>query len=230
MSTTAAPAVEPRYMRQGDILPAARMAQLKVMVIGCGAVGSLIAKQLAHIGQTHVTLCDFDTVDEVNLCCQGFIDADLGQNKVDAVAEAMVQINSTLRGGQINPINARFRKSDGIKHDVIFCCVDKIDTRKFIFNAVKDSSLAFFDARVKGGDSIRILSATDAKSRAHYAATLFAPEEVQAGECTAKMTIYGAFVAAGILMSRYSLFLRRFPICDPDVMINLAGMELAVME
>jgi molybdopterin/thiamine biosynthesis adenylyltransferase len=229
MSATVAPAVEPRYIRQGDILPAARMAQLKVMVIGCGAVGSLIAKQLAHIGQPHVTLCDFDTVDEVNLCCQGFTEADLGQNKVDAVARAMVAINGTL-ANQINPINARFRKSDGIKHDVIFCCVDKIDTRKFIFNAVKDSSQAFFDARVKGGDSIRILSATDAKSRAHYAATLFAPEEVQAGECTAKMTIYGAFVAAGLLVSQYSLFLRRFPICDPDIMINLAGMELAVME
>ena len=229
MSTTVAPPAEPRYMRQGDILPAARMAQLKVMVIGCGAVGSLIAKQIAHIGQPHVTLCDFDTVDEVNLCCQGFTDADLGKNKVDAVTEAMIAINGTLEG-QIRPINARFRKSDGIKHDVIFCCVDKIDTRKFIFQACQDSSQAFFDARVKGGDSIRILSATDAKSRAHYATTLFAPEEVQAGECTAKMTIYGAFVAAGLLVSQYSLFLRKFPICDPDIMINLASMELAVME
>jgi hypothetical protein len=44
------------------------------------------------------------------------------------------------------------------------------------------------------------------------------------------MTIYGAFVAAGLLVSQYSLFLRKFPICDPDIMINLASMELAVME
>ena len=212
-----------RYQRQSQILPAERMAQMRVIVIGCGAVGSQVARQLAHIGQPNVTLCDFDTVGVENLCCQGFHERDLGMSKVEAVSELMGMINSERIPARLN---ARFRRSDASNYDVIFCCVDKIETRKMIWEACSKTCQAFFDVRIKGGDSIRVISATKQESRAHYPTTLFAAEEAQEGECTAKMTIYGAYVAAGILLSQYGLFLRRFPITGYDVMLNLCTMEL----
>jgi len=212
-------------MRQGDILPAARMAQLKVMVVGCGAIGSLIAKQIAHIGQPHVTLCDFDTVDEVNLCCQGFTDADLGKNKVDAVAEAMIAINGTLEG-QIRPINARLRKSDGVKHDVIFCCVDKIETRQLIWEAVRDRVAFYADGRMSA-ETIRVLVAADPASRKHYPTTLFAAGEAHVGACTARSTIFCANIAAGLMLEQFARYLRGMPV-DPDLQFNLLSSELTV--
>ncbi len=213
-----------RYIRQKDIIPSDRLAQFRPIVVGCGAVGSLVVRQLAHIGCPDIAICDFDTVDEVNLACQGFLETDLCETKVDALARHIAEINSHCH---VNIINRRFSRSRDDDYDVVFCCVDSIQTRELIWRAVKDKAAGFFDARLKGGDSIRILSATDEQSRKHYPGTLFSAEQVQQGACTAKMTIYGAYVAAGLLISRYAQFLRRFPITDCDFMLNLTACELS---
>ncbi len=54
-----------RYTRQRDIIPADRLADLMVTVIGVGAVGRQVALQLAAIGVRRLQLVDFDRVEPI---------------------------------------------------------------------------------------------------------------------------------------------------------------------
>ncbi len=213
-----------RHVRQSAILEPEVLQRARPLVVGVGAVGSLVARQLAHLGCGSIGLCDPDIVNVENLSCQGYRECDLGRPKVEATAEQLAAIDGSLR---LELHVERFRRSVGRRYDVIFCCVDRIATRASIWQAVKESCTGFFDARVKGGDTIRILVARDGPSRLCYGQSLFAQRQAQAGPCTARMTIYGAFVAAGLLVHQYAQMLRGLPLVEADLLVNLAAGEMA---
>src|SRR5688572_11518435 len=91
---------------------------------------------------------------------------------------------------------------------VVFCCVDSIQTRSHIWQSVQDRASLFCDTRMSA-EVLRVLTAADEASRQHYPTTLFAQEQAYAGSCTAKSTIYCANVAAGLMLSQFSRWLRR---------------------
>ena len=213
-----------RYCRQKDIVPPDRLAECKATVVGVGAIGRQVALQLAAMGVPWLKLVDFDIVEESNLASQGFLEEDLGWKKVDAVATLCQQINSKL---QIERLPDRFRRSLEVGN-VVFACVDKIEVRRLIWEAVKDTVVFFADGRMSA-EVLRVLVAYDRQSRGHYPGTLFAPEEAYAGPCTAKTTIYCASIAAGMMLAQFAKWLRGLPV-EPDVQVNLLSMELNAVE
>ena len=156
------------------------------------------------------------------MASQGYLEADLGKPKVEATAELCKQINS---GMGLGPVPQRFRRSTDVGN-IIFCCVDSMDTRRLIWNAAKDTSSFFCDGRMSA-EVLRILTARDGASREHYPTTLFGSDEAYQGSCTAKTTIYCANVAAGMMLSQFTKYLRSFPV-DPDIQLNLLTSELTV--
>ena len=65
---------------------------IKVVIIGAGGTGGYIAPHLYRLLRTlgrkvRVILCDGDIVEEKNLVRQNFIEADLGENKAQVMAE-----------------------------------------------------------------------------------------------------------------------------------------------
>ena len=74
---------------------------------------------------------------------------------------------------------------------------------------------------------LRVLTACDAASRRHYPTTLFASEEAYRGACTAKSTIYCANIAAGLMLTQFTRWLRRLPV-DADLTLNLLAAEMCV--
>ena len=69
----------------------------KVMVVGCGALGSLCAMYLAASGTGTVGIADFDTIDISNLQRQLFFDENsTGESKCRTLAERMRAINSEV--------------------------------------------------------------------------------------------------------------------------------------
>ena len=209
-----------RYSRQRDIVPAERLATCKATVIGVGAIGRQVALQLAAMGISWLQLVDFDIVEESNLASQGYLEEDLGKPKVEATAELCRRINSGL---DIQQINDRFRRSMDIGNPV-FCCVDKVDIRRLIWESVKDKAGFFCDSRM-AAEVLRILTAYDSNSREHYPTTLFAADEAYMGPCTAKTTIYCANIAAGIMLAQFTKWLRHLPV-DSDLSLNLLTCEL----
>ena len=125
--------IEERYSRQKDIVPADRIAACKATVIGVGAIGRQVALQLTAMGIAWLQLTDFDVVEESNLASQGYLEDDLGQPKVEATADLCHQINHNL---ELYSVNDRFKRSMSIGN-VVFCCVDKIDVRRLIWESVK---------------------------------------------------------------------------------------------
>lgn len=214
---------EDRDIRQRQILPPQSLQESHVTVVGVGAIGRQAALQLAAVGVKSLQLIDFDNVGVENLAAQGFLEQDLGIAKTKAVADLCRKINSEV---EIEERYERFRRSTKTGN-ILFCCVDSIDTRKLIWQAVKGTLDLFVDARMSA-EVIRVLAVDNADSTIkHYPTTLFAATEAFQGACTAKTTIFTANIAAGLMMSQYSKWARRMPV-DADVTLNLLSTELAV--
>ncbi len=209
-----------RYSRQRDIVPPERLEACAATVIGVGAVGRQVALQLTAMGIPWLQLIDFDTVEESNIASQGYCESDLGRPKTDATAQACWRINSSLH---IHTVCDRFKRSSDIG-DMVFCCVDSIETRRLIWEAVIDRCNFFSDGRMSA-EVLRVLTACDTASREHYPTTLFAAGEAHTGACTAKSTIYTANIAAGLMLSQFTQWLRGLP-AEPDIMLNLLTSEM----
>jgi len=213
---------EERYSRQKDIVPSEMIDACKATVIGVGAIGRQVALQLTAMGIPWLQLVDCDTVEISNLASQGYLEVDLGKLKVKATAELCEWIDSSI---EIHTLAERFRRSMEIGN-VVFSAVDSIQVRRLIWGAVADKVLFFCDGRMSA-EVLRILTACDSDSRYHYPKTLFSAEEAYTGSCTAKTTIYCANVAAGLMISQFTRFLRHLPV-DPDIQFNLLTSELTV--
>jgi sulfur carrier protein ThiS adenylyltransferase len=213
-----------RYIRQKDIVPADRLAACKATVVGVGAIGRQVALQLTAIGIPWLQMVDFDTVDASNLASQGYLENDLGKPKVEATTLLCKQINTAV---EIHWDKQPFRRSMETG-SIVFCAVDRIHTRRLIWEAVKDKTNFFSDGRMTA-EVLRILTACDFDSRKHYPTTLFHSDEAFEGPCTAKTTIYCANIAAGLMLAQFTKYLRQLPI-DCDIQLNLLASELNVAE
>lgn len=125
--------VSERYHRQQMVqwLGRDRLRSLRVAVIGAGAVGNEVIKNLSLLGVGQVDVFDFDRIELHNLTRSVlFRESDVGASKA-AVAVA--------RAGEINP-DVAFKAIEGdlwdqlnVKktsyYDVVFGCVDNFEAR-----------------------------------------------------------------------------------------------------
>lgn len=122
-----------------------------IHIIGCGAVGSTIAEQLARLGIKKLHLYDFDTVSSHNITNQMFLTNQIGQPKLLALASILKAINPD--------IEIVFHKTGWEKGmpltGYVFLAVDNIDTRKEIVNDnfYNPNIIAMFDTRMRLTDA-----------------------------------------------------------------------------
>ena len=109
-----------------DALKAARFA-----VIGCGAVGNEVAKNLALLGVGAIDLYDLDEIEIHNLTRSVlFRETDVGQSKVEVASRRLVDLDphvsvSTFHGDFWDKLTfGSLRAYDGV-----FCCVDNFEAR-----------------------------------------------------------------------------------------------------
>ena len=75
-----------------------RLARASVLIVGCGALGTVCAMQLAGTGVGRIGLVDFDTVDISNLQRQiVFTTADVGKKKAQTLAERIHALNPDIQ-------------------------------------------------------------------------------------------------------------------------------------
>ena len=211
-----------RDTRQRDIVPPERLAACQATVVGVGAIGRQVSLQLAAIGVPDLRLIEPDQVEVVNLGPQGYFEADVGLAKVQATAELCRRINPTV---QVRTEVARFRRSMEVGN-FLFCCVDDIEVRQRIWQSVAGRVDFYCDGRMSA-EVVRVLAVADGASRKHYPTTLFTSAEAYQGACTARSTIFTANIAAGLMLSQFTKWLRHLPI-DKDLTLNLLSAELSV--
>jgi sulfur carrier protein ThiS adenylyltransferase len=216
-----------RFNRQADFVPPGSIGENPVTVIGCGAIGRQVAIQLAAIGVRNLILTDFDTVTPTNVTTQGFLEGDVGKEKVYALAEAITAIDA---GITVECICDRFRPTQPTG-DVVFVCVDSIDARRAIWNSLKGKGKAklILDGRMLG-EVMQVLAVANEADKEHYETTLFPQEQQEIGRCSGHATIYCASIAAGLMVHQYTRYLRSFPVDNHCSLNLLAGELLPVTE
>lgn len=118
----------------------------KVHIIGCGSVGSTIAENLARCGVKKFVLWDFDRVEPHNIANQMFRQQDVGQLKVDALKDILMDINPEISDViEVHPEGWNGELLSGY----IFLAVDNIELRrKFVDLHMKSTFVkAMFDCR-----------------------------------------------------------------------------------
>ena len=217
------PSIQDRDIRQRDVASPEKLAATTALVVGTGAIGRQVALQLASIGAGSLMLIDPDTVGPENLAAQGFFEKDLDRLKTDAVRDTCLQLNREIAVMQ-QP--TRFKKSvlADLPRGVVFCCVDSMEARKFIWHACKDECLMFVDGRMTT-EICRVLVVRRQDDHEYYESTLFADAEAYQAACTAKTTLYCANIAAGLMVAQLTKLYRGIPY-DRDIQFNILANEL----
>lgn len=112
-----------------------RLQKVKVIIIGCGGLGSNIAPLLVRSGITHITLVDHDKVEIENLNRQNYTLFEIGKKKTEALKELLLKINNQ---SFVNVINIKLDSSNIDElispYDVVVEAVDDKETKALIFN------------------------------------------------------------------------------------------------
>jgi len=101
-----------------------------VNIIGCGAIGSKVALEVAKLGCDNITLWDFDKVESHNLSNQVFTKKCIGMQKVDALKTIIQQTCSP----DIEAINEEYTSEPLV--GIVFLCVDSMKTRREIVSRI----------------------------------------------------------------------------------------------
>jgi molybdopterin/thiamine biosynthesis adenylyltransferase len=114
----------------------ARLARLRIGIVGLGSVGAMVAETLARMGLQRFVLIDFDRVKAHNL--DRLVTAtlgDCGRYKVDVAAERMRAV-ATAASIDVRPVPFNVAEPDGYRAaldcDVIFSCVDRPRARHIL--------------------------------------------------------------------------------------------------
>jgi hypothetical protein len=215
-------ATEDRFARQQELVPAERLAPLLVTVIGVGSIGRQVARTLAVIGARRMQLVDFDHVEDTNRTTQGYLAEDVGQSKVLATARDIARLDASI---EMELFEDRYRPKLEVG-EVVFCCVDSIETRGAIWRSAGRRTQFWADGRMQA-DTIRVLVAANEVGRQHYPTTLFPASEAHPGRCSAMNTFDTAQIAAGLMIHQFRRWLRGMPV-DADMSFNVLASELVV--
>lgn len=89
----------------------------RVLIAGCGSVGSYAAEQLVRCGVGHVTLIDPDVVEYSNLSRASYTAGDVGTPKVEALAKRLREINPSV---SVLAVPARLQELDHVQRTELF--------------------------------------------------------------------------------------------------------------
>lgn len=122
-----------RYLRNNlvDWFSQEAVQKLSVGIIGCGAVGNEVVKNLALLGVGRLDVYDFDKIEVHNLTKSVlFRESDIGRNKSDVAAERAMEIDPNISVRSFPGDFWDVMKLDVLqKYDVVICCVDNFEAR-----------------------------------------------------------------------------------------------------
>lgn len=148
------------FSRNKGILETDRMAQKRVVILGCGSVGSLVAMELARAGVSYFLLCDADIVEYHNVCRHQCGITDVGDLKVNALSRKLQNINPNIKIIRFEGIVQNLPKSTldefCVANQTIFVgCADNRDAdiyanRISIYYAAAFLSIGFWERAYAG--------------------------------------------------------------------------------
>ncbi len=126
------------------------LAEARIFVVGAGALGNEVMKNLALLGVGNVAIADMDRIEESNLSRSVlFRIADEGRFKADVAAAAAVDIYPPMR---VHPINGNLLADVGIGWfrwaDVVVGALDNREARLFTNSACARAGRPWIDGGI----------------------------------------------------------------------------------
>lgn len=122
---------------------------IKILVIGVGAGGNEVLKNLLLMGFGNLTIVDFDHVEDSNLSRTTlFRKEDIGKSKSLVAAERLKEMalhNHPNIVGLHGNLMTDFGKGLFIEHDIVICCVDTQKCRAYINDWCVRTRTPFFE-------------------------------------------------------------------------------------
>jgi adenylyltransferase/sulfurtransferase len=111
-----------------------RLAAAKILVVGAGALGNEVLKNLALLGAGRVFIIDFDTIESTNLTRSVlFREGDTGRSKAERAGAALRSINPDVK---VRALNGNVITDLGLgvyqDMDVVIGCLDNREARLWI--------------------------------------------------------------------------------------------------
>lgn len=113
-----------------------KIKNTKILIVGCGGLGSNIANILVRTGFLKFVLADYDKVEMKNLNRQVFLQEQCGKKKVLALKKNLLKINQRAKIKLIYEKIDRCNLVEIIskeKPDIVVEAVDNEETKKIIF-------------------------------------------------------------------------------------------------
>jgi len=128
-----------------------RLRQACVLVVGAGALGNEVLKNLALVGVGHLIVVDFDVVEPANLTRSVLFRAgDRGRPKVEVAAEATRELNPDLT---VTAVYGNVLTSVGLgifrDADVVIGCLDNREARLWVNRCCWKVSTPWIDGGIQ---------------------------------------------------------------------------------
>ena len=129
---------------------------IRILVVGVGAGGNEVLKNLLLMGCGHLTIIDFDHVEDSNLSRTTlFRKEDIGKSKSLVAAERLREMalhDSPEIVGLHGNLMTDFGKGLFVEHDIVICCVDTQKCRAYINDMCVLTKTPFFEMGFSGYD------------------------------------------------------------------------------
>ena len=145
--------LDERFSRQRDFISPAQqraLSGIKVVIVGSGGLGSILAESLSRVGVGGITLIDDDTLDESNLNrWQGGTPSDVGRFKADILADQLQRMCPDVRVTSIcRSVYEPELEQVLCGADIIIGALDNDEARYFLNRVCIQYLIPLFDAGV----------------------------------------------------------------------------------
>ncbi|MEQ8842254.1 MAG: ThiF family adenylyltransferase [Acidimicrobiales bacterium] len=204
---------ESRYDRQERISwwDQQVLAEAKILVVGAGALGNEVVKNLVLMGVGSIVVIDFDTVEMSNLArCVLLRESDNGRSKAVAVAERAGELNGAVEVVGIQADLRALGTGLGRRADVMVGALDNREARLHLNRLAWQASRPWVDGAIEG---------------LHGVGRVFSPPD-SCYECTLTEEDFGALAhrQSCRLLSPEDLVEGKVPTCVPTASI-VAGVQ-----
>ena len=186
----------------------------RVIIAGCGGIGSNTILQIARMSPDTMVLYDDDVVETVNMSGQLFCASDIGKSKVDAMVD-MVTSYTSMRNIYANKMKFDASCEAG---DIMICGFDNMSARRTFFDAwykhLQDvipedrKKCLFLDGRLSL-DTLQVfcLTGDDVYNIGRYNKDyLFSDSDADETVCSMKQTTYLACMIGSVMTNLFTNF------------------------
>ena len=193
-------------------------------ILGCGAIGSSTAIQLARMGAEVFYLYDFDKVEEPNIGVSQYTYKDIGKPKVDALKEIILDIS---KFAEVTSHNSKFDGYDSDGKDIVILGFDSMASRweaiDIIIKLMKTKPFCLIDGRM-GAEHYQQYTFKDL-TMSKYKKNWYSDDEGDPEPCSMKATSYCSNMAGSFIVNTIRKVLTEQPY-DKEFNFNFPLLRL----